>query len=83
MWSDGSLVQDKVAGVGIAGSRVYAHASGAAWFHRAIWTYFHHYLTVGVKPVDSIVLFPVLCRRFSGLRFGGCWLHCRVVFVRM
>ena len=34
IWSDGSLVFDKVSGVGSAGSRVYAHASGAAWFRR-------------------------------------------------
>ena len=33
-WSDGSLVVDKVSGVGVAGSGVHAYASGVAWFHR-------------------------------------------------
>ena len=32
VWSDGSLVVDKVSGVGVAGCGVYARASGAAWF---------------------------------------------------
>ena len=34
VWSDGSLVVDKVSGVGVAGAGVYAHISGASWFHR-------------------------------------------------
>ena len=34
VWSDGSLVLDKLSGVGVAGCGVYAHASGAAWFGR-------------------------------------------------
>ena len=34
VWSDGSLVVDKVSGVGVAGAGVYAHISGASWFNR-------------------------------------------------
>ena len=34
VWSDGSLVVDKVSGVGVAGAGVYAHVSGASWFER-------------------------------------------------
>ena len=34
VWSDGSLVFDKVSGVGVAGAGVYAHVSGASWFDR-------------------------------------------------
>ena len=34
VWSHGSLVLDKVSGVGNIGSGVFAHASGAAWFHQ-------------------------------------------------
>ena len=34
VWSDGSLVLDKVSEVGVAGARVYAHASGESWFDR-------------------------------------------------
>ena len=34
VWSDGSLVVDKVSGVGVAGAVVYAHVSGESWFDR-------------------------------------------------
>ena len=34
VWSGGSLVVEKISGVGVAGCGVYARASGAAWFGR-------------------------------------------------
>ena len=34
VWSDGSLVVDKVSGFGVAGAGVYAHVSGESWFDR-------------------------------------------------
>ena len=34
VWTDGSLVVDKVVGASSAGFGVYAHVSGHAWRHR-------------------------------------------------
>ena len=34
VWTDGSLLLDKVSEVGVAGAGVHAHASGESWFKR-------------------------------------------------
>ena len=70
VWSDGSLVLDKLSGVAVAGCGVYAHASGAAWFGRRwdIWICFLHCLMGLVKLVGYIAPFLALYRPCSGLR---------------
>ena len=76
----GSLVLDKVSGVGVAGAGVYAHASGASWF-RGRWGHLDLLLSlldVGTKLVDFTAPSLAPCIRFSVLKSGVCWLLVKV-----
>ena len=87
VWSDGSLVVDKVSGVGVAGAGVYAHISGAPWFNRR-WAHLDLLPPLlderEVRGVGCIVLSQVLFSQFSGLRFGrgfGCHSRVRLLYM--
>ena len=72
VWSDGSLVVDKVSGVGVAGAgfvRIFRVLLGFIAGGR--WICYLPCLMGEVRGVGCIVLSQVLFRQFRGLRFVG------------
>ena len=73
VWSDGSLVLDKVSGVGVAGCGVYASrlwcCLGLACGEHTLTCFLQCLMAVGILE-GCIAQYPALCRLCSVLSFG-------------
>ena len=85
VWSDGSLVVDEVSGVGVAGAGVYAHISGASWFHRR-WAHLDllpPLLHGGGERCRMYCSVPGPLQTVQRAEIWGFWLHSRVRLLYM
>ena len=73
------ILEDPFSGIGIAGCRVYAHVSGAAWFGR-MWGHLDLLPLLLDGAGEACRLYCSIPGKLcSGLRFGEFGLPCKVV----
>ena len=80
IWSDGSLLLDKVSGASSAGSGMYAHLLASAWGRRKWESISNSYKLLSVLDLSLVgasAQFMVPCRKCSGLSCGGISWHFR------